>query len=146
MIGQKSTELENRDFFDLVYHADQTSLQSVLTSLITPSSSGGSSTSTSTPSSGGGPSGSHAGRSQTTYARVLSVDNGDKTRSGPVIWEIRAHATGLEAGYGGQQGGMRLDGSVITPGSLDEGGLKGKAVWVMGRRIGDGSAEDNGQS
>lgn len=147
MIGQKSTELENRDFLDLVYPADQPLLHTLFSSLIHPQTGGGGpsgASSNSTPSSSGGSSSSGTGKSHTTYARILSSDPADISRSGPVAWELRAHATGLD-GVGASlagAGGYRLDGTVIQRGSADEGTLKGKAVWVMGRRIGSGSADE----
>jgi hypothetical protein len=144
MIGQKTADLENKDFFDLVYHADQSQLQSLFSSLLNPTGANGDSVSSSTSSSGsGGQLG--AGRTQTAYARIISSDTGDSSRSGPAAWELRAHATGLDSlpvGFAGA-GGYRLDGTVIPRTSGDEGtSLKGKAIWLMGRRIGNTPSDE----
>lgn len=72
--------------------------------------------------------------------------------SKPVTWEIRAHATGLDGsdsggGFGGGFGlGLAGSGTVVPRGNGDEG-VKGRAVWVMGRKVeGAGEGEGNAQS
>ena len=70
-----------------------------------------------------------------------------------IVWEIRAHATGVE-GNGDGQGGFGLGGAGTMVPQITEGDeLKGKAVWVMARRVGESPAESdsngnngNGQS
>lgn len=91
-----------------------------------------------------GASGSGSGR-QNGNGHV----NGAHMPKNPIVWEIRAHATSAEASstLGQPQGtfGMGRQGTVNPKGGDDS--LKGKAVWVMGRRVGEPGAEgDNGQS
>ena len=69
---------------------------------------------------------------------------------GPVVWELRAHATGLDGGSGRGTAsfGFAGAGTVVPQGSGDGADPKGRALWVMGRKIGEvgGEAEGNGQS
>nr|XP_018260477.1 uncharacterized protein I303_07397 [Kwoniella dejecticola CBS 10117]OBR82635.1 hypothetical protein I303_07397 [Kwoniella dejecticola CBS 10117] len=65
-------------------------------------------------------------------------------RGGPVVWELRAHASGLgdeipisgTENFGTTQGGtvqQQPQGGENSAGN----GMKGKAIWVMGRRVGE---------
>lgn len=68
---------------------------------------------------------------------------------GPVVWELRAHATGLDGGNMNGSGSFGLAGSgTMVPQGTEGGEAKGRAVWVMGRKIGEmsGDGEGNGQS
>lgn len=105
------------------------------------------------------------GKSQTTYARMLasadqsrpgSVDGAVKSRGtggsigGPVVWEIRAHATGLDGDAGSVNPaagfGLGGGGTMVPPNrQSEEGDLRGKAVWVMGRIVGESGAETENQ-
>lgn len=164
---------------------DQPHLQNLFSSLLTPqppslahhssssdttSSSNATPPFTSTKTKNSGTSGSS--RSQTTYVRMMADQ--------PVVWELRAHATGMERighslaptgtgpgsalnptgtsggsfGFGGQgtmvpsgSGNGSMGGAGDSPSGGVESGLKGKAVWVMGRRVaeGNGEGEVNGQ-
>lgn len=110
------------------------------------------------------------GGSLTTYVRMLSAapgssrsdsDSGSCNRQrslsqsnygtpvgrllGPVVWEIRAHATGVgedlnEAGRSGETSRMTADGPV-APG-IGEGDDKHKAIWLMARQVGEAMNED----
>ena len=76
----------------------------------------------------------------------------------PVVWELRAHATGQETvggtpagGMGGANVGFGYGGNgalVPQPQAPESGdGMKGKAIWVMGRRaVENNNEENNGQS
>lgn len=78
----------------------------------------------------------------------------------PVVWELRAHATGQESiggpgGAGaGAAGGANVgfgyggNGALVPQPQVESGdGMKGKAIWVMGRRaVEDNNEENNGQS
>jgi hypothetical protein len=153
---------------------DHAQLQTLFTSLIHPTpplphQSSSNATTDSTPSTstpGVLPNTPHPlGKSQTMYARMLasadqsrpgSVDGAGKSRGtggsigGPVVWEIRAHATGL----GGDTGsvnpaagfGLGGGGTMVPPNrQSEEGDLRGKAVWVMGRIVGEPGAETENQ-
>ncbi|ORY34878.1 hypothetical protein BCR39DRAFT_515313 [Naematelia encephala] len=180
MLNQKPSELEGRDFFDLVFTPDHPQLQVLFLSLLNPghpplAHNSDSSASNSTDSSGGlgfgqpaifsGPSG--AGRTQTAYVRILAASepshpgtssvatigkgssSSSSSSSGPVVWELRAHATGLDGPlFGGPAFGMAGQGTVEPQSQGNEGSLRGKAVWVMGRKVGQGQgeAESNGTS
>ena len=62
-----------------------------------------------------------------------------------MVWELRAHATGLDGtANGGGSFGMGGAGTMVPHGSSDGGEMKGRAVWVMGRRIGEGGNENEG--
>jgi hypothetical protein len=78
-----------------------------------------------------------------------------------VVWEVRAHVTGIKDPAQGTDGtiiapaggGFRLNGSgTMAPdiGSNAQGAkgaqgeaesLKGKAIWLMGRRVGENQGE-----
>lgn len=76
----------------------------------------------------------------------------------PVVWELRAHATGQEtiggsagAGAGGAANvgfGYGGNGALVPQPQVESGdGMKGKAIWIMGRRaVENNSEENNGQS
>lgn len=74
----------------------------------------------------------------------------------PVVWELRAHATGLDSagtgavGVGGAPVGFGYAGNgALIPQPQGEAGdaMKGKAIWVMGRRAVENTGEEaNGQS
>ena len=81
---------------------------------------------------------------------MLTSEVWPRTDKGSVVWELRAHATGLDGGGGNGAGsfGLAGAGTVVPQGSGDSGNAKGRAVWVMGRKIGEvsGEGEGNGQS
>ena len=104
-------------------------------------------------------------RSQTTYVRInVKPAPGSRrgsptkpapstTQSGQVVWEVRAHATGVERPPGEAeertaQLGIGGNGTVSQREAGSEGDMKGKAIWVMGRAIpeSNGEGEGNGQS
>ena len=58
--------------------------------------------------------------------------------SGPVVWEVRGHATGLDGGP--PAFGMAGAGTMAPN---EEGALKGRAVWLMGRRVGEIPADSD---
>ncbi|GFZ50091.1 Cutinase gene palindrome-binding protein [Saitozyma sp. JCM 24511] len=174
MLGQKAPDLEGHDFFELVFGPDHAQLQTLFTSLIHPTpplphQSSSNATTDSTPSTstpGVPPNTPHPlGKSQTTYARMLasadqsrpgSVDGAVKSRGtggsigGPVVWEIRAHATGLDGDAGSVNPaagfGLGGGGTMVPPNrQSEEGDLRGKAVWVMGRIVGESGAETENQ-
>lgn len=110
------------------------------------------------------------GGSRTTYIRMLSAapgpsrsDSSSRSSSGqrslpqssygtpvgrilgPVVWEIRAHATGIgedlgEAAGNGETLRMAADGTVVS--AIREGDGKHKAIWLMARQVGEGMNED----
>lgn len=96
------------------------------------------------------PSSSSTGRSHTAYVRMLTSEVEPGTDKGPVVWEIRAHATGLNGGstIGAGSFGLAGSGTVVPQGTGEAEDAKGRAVWIMGRKIGEvgGEAEGNGQS
>jgi len=72
----------------------------------------------------------------------------------PVVWELRMHSIGPDAaaslsaggpanigfGYGGS-------GALVPQTQSDSGdAMKGRAVWVMGRKAVENPGDDNGQS
>lgn len=75
----------------------------------------------------------------------MRQDRADEPRT--VVWEIRAHATGVEGGDLSASGGFGLGGGgTMVPQSQDEGEMKGKAIWLMGRKVAEGNGEEgNGQ-
>jgi hypothetical protein len=117
-----------------------------------------------------GPS-STAGKSFTTYARInahgassslpaltlpgVSAGSAGGVGTPTAVWEIRAHATGVQ-GAGMNSGAMGDAGNASFgmgnsvqgqgQGWYEDQSLKGKAVWVMGRKVADGSGEDSVQS
>nr|XP_019009136.1 uncharacterized protein I206_05781 [Kwoniella pini CBS 10737]OCF47917.1 hypothetical protein I206_05781 [Kwoniella pini CBS 10737] len=180
MLGQKPAELEGKDFLDLVFAADHSQIQTFFHHLLTPSlPHHGSSSSTSiATSSNSGPGASLStsptlGDSQTTYIRMLSTsangstDNspessndssnttnsnsmGNSKRGGPVVWELRAHASGLgdEIPISGTENFGTTQGGTVQqqPQSGENGaanGMKGKAIWVMGRRVRDNNSTES---
>ena len=152
--------------------ADQPQLTAMLTSLLAPSlahkRSNTSSDSSNTPSTPMQPQ-STSSESHTTYVRMItdlpqsrpssskghhkmqSHNSGSSSGSGSsgsdvasprtVIWEIRAHATGVE-GADLPAFGLGGSGTMVPQTTGDE--MKGKAIWLMGRRIGEGLAEGEG--
>ncbi|RXK36079.1 hypothetical protein M231_06673 [Tremella mesenterica] len=141
MLGHKADSLPGRDFLDLVYHPDHQQILSFLTSLLKPTppslphypSSSSTATSSSTTLTG---SSTIMGKSETMHVRMLCADSkGANERA--VIWELRAHAS-----YSEPQGSGSFTfggpGAIIPPGQGKDGdGLKGRGVWVMGRRVGE---------
>lgn len=142
---------------------DQPQIIAMFNSLLAPHLShhqSNSSSNSSTNNSGSTPhtTSTTSSKSQTTYVRMLTelppsrpssatgtkIDRPDEPRT--VVWEIRAHATGVEGAD--LPGGFGLGGGgTMVPQSQDEGEMKGKAIWVMGRRIGENmSDEGNGQT
>ncbi|WWD20115.1 hypothetical protein CI109_104590 [Kwoniella shandongensis] len=177
MLGQKPADLEGRDFLELVTAADHSQLQTFLNTLLHPSppalTHGNSSSTTSSSSSFSPPINVSHSDSASTYVRMTTSFPNDNSpsgsseaqstpssrgRSGPVVWEIRGHATGIgEDGnpLSQSQEGFNLAGpgtvAVVPRGSGsgpsgDEGGMKGKAVWVMGRRVGDNGGDSEAGS
>ena len=67
-----------------------------------------------------------------------------------MVWELRAHSTGLDGGIvnGAGSFGLAGAGTLVPRGNGDAADPKGRAVWVMGRKIGEagGEGEGNGQS
>ena len=153
--------------------ADQPQLTAMLTSLLIPSlshkRSNTSSESSNTPSTTMLPQ-STSSASHTTYIRMLtdlspsrpgsskghhklhsgnsgsssgSGSSGSPTQTTPrtVVWEVRAHATGVE-GADMPAFGLGGAGTMVPQSGGDE--MKGKAVWVMGRRVGEAAAEGEG--
>ncbi|WVR08246.1 hypothetical protein IAU60_005293 [Kwoniella sp. DSM 27419] len=161
MLGQKPAELEGRDFLDLVYTADHPAIQAFFLHLLTPSLPHHQSSSTSiTTSAATSPSNTapSQGESQTTYVRMLGGSSSTDTSSsseestpvratGPVVWELRAHATGLgdenQPALGTENLNLGGQGTVVPQSQAAEG-MKGKAVWLMGRRVGDPQADSEG--
>ncbi|KAE8542363.1 cutinase palindrome-binding protein [Cryptococcus gattii VGV] len=164
MLGRRPVDLEGKDFFDLVLVDDRPQLQTFFNSLLAPPLLNVEPTLLS-------PQGPDTlGGSQTTYVRMLSAapgssrsdsDSGSCNRQrslsqsnygtpvgrllGPVVWEIRAHATGVgedlnEAGRSGETSRMTVDGPVV-PG-IGEGDDKHKAIWLMARQVGEAMNED----
>ncbi|KGB78050.1 white collar 2 protein [Cryptococcus deuterogattii 99/473] len=164
MLGRRPADLEGKDFFDLVLVDDRPQLQTFFNSLLAPPLLNVEPTLLS-------PQGPVTlGGSQTTYVRMLFAapgssrsdsDSGSYTRQrslsqsnygtpvrpllGPVVWEIRAHATGVgedlnEAGRSGETARMTTDGPVV-PG-IREGDDKHKAIWIMARQVGEAMNED----
>ncbi|KIR34516.1 white collar 2 protein [Cryptococcus deuterogattii MMRL2647] len=164
MLGRRPADLEGKDFFDLVLVDDRPQLQTFFNSLLAPPLLNVEPTLLS-------PQGPDTlGGSQTTYVRMLFAapgssrsdsDSGSYTRQrslsqsnygtpvrpllGPVVWEIRAHATGVgedlnEAGRSGETARMTTDGPVV-PG-IREGDDKHKAIWIMARQVGEAMNED----
>jgi hypothetical protein len=70
------------------------------------------------------------------------------------VWELRAHSTSHEAGpAAGASGqgnvGFGYGGSgALVPQQQQEAGdgMKGRAIWVMGRKAVETAGDDNGQS
>lgn len=106
----------------------------------------------------GGPVKQHSGSSGSSSSNSNSNTNasgpgmapssGDSGASSPktVVWEIRAHATGVEGQSDTPAFGLGGGGTMIPTTTTQGDDLKGKAVWVMGRRVGEGVGdESNGQ-
>jgi hypothetical protein len=72
----------------------------------------------------------------------------------PVVWELRMHSIGPDpnanqsAGSGANIGfGYGGSGALVPQTQPDSGdAMKGRAVWVMGRKAVENSGDDNGQS
>lgn len=71
----------------------------------------------------------------------------------PVVWELRVHATSQEPGpAGGAVGNVGFgyggSGALVPQQKQQESGdeMKGRAVWVMGRKAVETTGDDNGQS
>ncbi|WVQ96179.1 hypothetical protein IAU59_003282 [Kwoniella sp. CBS 9459] len=166
MLGQKPAELEGRDFLDLVFAADHPQIQSFFMQLLTPTLThhNSSSTSVTTSSASLAPTSQPSqGQSQGTYVRMVgsssSTSSTDTPSSsevstpsriaGPIVWELRAHASGLGeeipnqgTGTGTENFGQANQGTVVPQSQANEG-MKGKAIWVMGRRVAEGSGENS---
>ncbi|WVF68641.1 hypothetical protein IAT40_003411 [Kwoniella sp. CBS 6097] len=168
MLGQKPADLEGRDFLDLVSTADHPQIQSFFMQLLTPTLThhNSSSTSVTTSSASLAPPASQPsqGHSQGTYVRMVgssSTSSSTDTPSssegstpskiaGPIVWELRAHASGLGdeipnqgTGTGTENFGQANQGTVVPQSQANEG-MKGKAIWVMGRRVAEGSGDNGG--
>ncbi|OCF77776.1 hypothetical protein I204_01777 [Kwoniella mangroviensis CBS 8886] len=171
MLGKKPADLEGKDFLDLVFSADHGQVQTFFHHLLTPSLPHHASSSTSITTSTNSPNNNSTaqntlGDSQTTYIRMLSSssssvggsnDNSPESSSngsndtssstnkkiGPVIWEIRAHASGLGDDMPLPPGTENLtmtstNGTLTTTANVpgeNGNGMRGKAIWVMGRRV-----------
>jgi hypothetical protein len=60
------------------------------------------------------------------------------TGVGPRVWEFRAHTSGGEAGKDVAQSQFGPGGAgTMVPSGTSGDDVKGKAIWVMGRRIGE---------
>lgn len=97
-------------------------------------------------------------KSQTTYVRMITEStpsrpssakgsSNGQTRSpdqpATVLWEVRAHATGVEGAD--MPGGFGLGGAgTMVPQGASDAEMRGKAVWLMGRRVGEALAEGEG--
>ncbi|OXG25365.1 cutinase palindrome-binding protein [Cryptococcus neoformans] len=164
MLGRRPVDLEGRDFFDLVLVDDHPQLQSFFNSLLAPpflnveptllsaegpDTLGGSQTTfIRMHSAAPGPSRSDSGSRSSSGQRSLpqsSYDTPVGRLLGPVVWEIRAHATGIgedmgEAGGNAEILRMAADGTVVS--GIGEGDGKHKAIWLMARQVGEGMNED----
>lgn len=167
MLNNKGSELEGKDFFDLVFgqlpplcqdpaHSlapDQPQLQNLLTSQVLPTPPlphQPSSNSVSTDSSSLTPPSQTgnvvSGKSHTIHVRMMA--------DSPVVWELRMHSIGPDpnanqsAGSGANIGfGYGGSGALVPQTQSDSGdAMKGRAVWVMGRKAVENSGDDNGQS
>ncbi|WWD04123.1 hypothetical protein V865_002189 [Kwoniella europaea PYCC6329] len=179
MLGKKPADLEGKDFLDLVFSADHGQVQTFFHHLLTPSLPHHASSSTSITTSTNSPNNNSTaqntlGDSQTTYIRMLSSssssvggsnDNSPESSSngsndtssstnkkiGPVIWEIRAHASGLGDDMPLPPGTENLtmtstNGTLTTNANVpgeNGNGMKGKAIWVMGRRVSENFSESD---
>ncbi|WRT69488.1 uncharacterized protein IL334_006474 [Kwoniella shivajii] len=171
MLGQKPSELEGKDFLDFVFAADHPQIQTFFHHLLTPSLPHHASSSTtittssnslerSNPNSNLSPT---QGDSQTTYVRMISASSDSSPGSGtgsssndsstnahtpskkvgPLVWELRAHASGLgdELPIQGTEnlGPSTGQGTVVQHNG--DNAMKGKAIWVMGRKVGENVTE-----
>ncbi|OCF46108.1 hypothetical protein I317_00198 [Kwoniella heveanensis CBS 569] len=167
MLGQKPADLEGRDFLDLVFAADHPQVQSFFMQLLTPSLKhhNSSSTTVTTSSASLAPTSQPSqGHSQGTYVRMIGSSSSSSSTdtpsssegstpskiAGPIVWEIRAHASGLGdeppnqgTGTGTENFGQANQGTVVPQSQANEG-MKGKAIWVMGRRVAEGSGDSAG--
>ncbi len=200
LLGRTSTELEGRDFFELVFGAfnicctrltslpgpDQDQLHALFNSLIvasrplvnhkssTTTSSTDTPTSTSSNDSSGPRSDTDPSASHTIYVRLLQSESAQKSptsgsssrgRSGPKVWELRVHTTGVgdgtnissdgELGLGPGPGVVGTGNGTVVPAassrmsaSVSSGSddMKGAAIWVMGRKIHEVGGENEGNS
>jgi hypothetical protein len=72
----------------------------------------------------------------------------------PIVWELRAHAIGPDAASSAPSGAMTNvgfgyggSGALVPQQQQDPGdAMKGRAVWVMGRKAVENQGDDNGQS
>ncbi|WVN86967.1 cutinase palindrome-binding protein [Cryptococcus depauperatus CBS 7841] len=161
MLGQKPSELEGRDFFELVFANDRPQLQTYFNTLLAPPLLN-IQTQTLFP-----PSSARLGESHTAYIRMLSIaptpsranfgSHSDHNSGGPfygssvsngvgpVVWELRGHATGIGEDISGAEHSdgltMAADGTVV-PGGAHQTDTKHKAIWLMGRRVGERFGED----
>jgi len=133
---------------------DQPQLQNLLTSLVLPTPPlphQPSSNSVSTDSSSLTPPTTQgnniiSGKSHTIHVRMMADT--------PVVWELRMHSIGpdaassLPAGGGANIGfGYGGSGALVPQPQQDSGdAMKGRAVWVMGRKAVENPGDDNGQS
>jgi hypothetical protein len=133
MLSQPPQTLEQTDFFNLVLSNDQPHLQALFIDLLQT------------------PSTSSTSASRTTYARMLSGKGagGGTTAAQTAIWEVRVHATGLDGipGAGGMEAGFGLgNAGTVVPQGGGFGDVRGRAVWVMGRKVGEGGSEIEGST
>ncbi|ODN78544.1 hypothetical protein L202_04161 [Cryptococcus amylolentus CBS 6039] len=163
MLGKRPNELEGKDFLDLVLSHDRPQLESFFNTLLAPPLLNINPQTISPLTS------THLGESHTTYIRMISrappiSRSNSGTNSGynsgssyygtpsgsgrvePIIWEIKGHATGIgedltEGSGGGDTLRMGADGTVI-PGAGAESSGKHKAIWLMGRRVGEGATDE----
>ncbi|WVQ89422.1 cutinase palindrome-binding protein [Cryptococcus gattii] len=141
MLGRRPVDLEGKDFFDLVLVDDRPQLQTFFNSLLAPPLLNVEPTllSPQGPGTLGGSLTTQRSLSQSNYGTPVG------RLLGPVVWEIRAHATGVgedlnEAGRSGETSRMTADGPV-APG-IGEGDDKHKAIWLMARQVGEAMNED----
>ncbi|ORX37908.1 hypothetical protein BD324DRAFT_623763 [Kockovaella imperatae] len=165
MIGQSPAALEGKDFLEIVHSPDRPQLKKFFVHLLAPNPSPQNSdsstttmTSLNTPSGPALPIGTST-KSETTFIRVETVPNTSKKASskdsvpkkpGQVVWEVRAHATGVENPGEIEERTMQLGTGMNGTVSQVEGkngvDLKGKAIWVMGRSTAEPTGESDGNA
>nr|XP_019043308.1 hypothetical protein I302_07883 [Kwoniella bestiolae CBS 10118]OCF22238.1 hypothetical protein I302_07883 [Kwoniella bestiolae CBS 10118] len=105
--------------------------------------------SSSTSSSGGSNDNSPESSSNGTGSGSNDTPSSSNKKIGPVIWEIRAHASGLGDDIpiplppGTENLTMAGTNGTLNTNNQGEGGngMKGKAIWVMGRRVSENVGE-----
>ena len=74
------------------------------------------------------------------HPSTLTAQNNHHQVKGPVVWEVRGHSTDADS----KMPSFAIGGSgTVVPGG-EEGLLQGKAVWLMGRRVGDVTQDSDG--
>ncbi|KAL7424878.1 white collar 2 type of transcription factor [Cryptotrichosporon argae] len=150
MLGQKPIELEGTDFLNLICTADLPHVSTLFASLLSPATTPSSTTTPSTDPSPSQPAPltPNVGKSQTVYARINVLARAPAAERARVVWELRAHATGL-----GLDAAAAVAPAMFAPGGAGTGtvvprsadDVKGRAVWVMGRNV-DGVVEGDAMS